>query len=117
MCKTRHNTRRQSIGRILLALYLFILSASFLHNHGIAGHVDYCQDCVSHVRHNAHIASAVPSLHDCVLCNFLSVTYTYAPILAFAVIVPVHRCRSIVTVQHIVRCACCAKMLRAPPSL
>lgn len=76
--------RRLWIGRLLLVVYLSILSASVLHVHEHEGEDFVCQDCISHVRHGGHITEGGFSHVDCLFCSFLSTSYLTAEVIALA---------------------------------
>lgn len=109
------DTRRLSIGRFLLVVYLLILSASVFHVHKHGGEDVVCQDCVSHVRHGGHITEGSISLGDCVLCSFLSTSYVAAEVITLAAMaIVLHRD----FVNQTVSVVCRAKstvLLRGPP--
>lgn len=75
------DTRRQVTARLLLTIYLMILSASVLHVHHHADHADdpvVCQDCLHHVQHSGHVGTNTVPSDTCLVCEFLSVTYLAA---------------------------------------
>lgn len=84
-----------------------------MHEHGDESFL--CQDCISHVQHDAHITKGSVSLGDCVLCSFSSASYLIAAVMALATMALVlHRD----FVEHTIRIVCCAKrtiLLRGPP--
>ena len=109
------DTRRLWVGRLLLMVYLSILSASVFHMHKHGGEDFVCQDCTSHVQHSGHITEGGVSLGDCVLCSFLSISYLAAEVLALATIALVlHRDFVEQTVRVICRTKCTI-LLRGPP--
>ena len=110
------DTRRQWIGRILLVVYLSILSASIFHVHEHGGVVFVCQDCISHVYHGGHITDGGVLHADCLLCSFLSTSYIVAEVIALATIAHV-LCRDFF--EQISYVVCLRKrtiLLRGPPA-
>ena len=64
---------------MLLAVYLPMLLLASIHVHDVEVAVveQECTDCVHHNCHGHLMASAF-SMHECVLCQFLSLTFTAA---------------------------------------
>lgn len=73
-------TKRQIAAWMLLAVFVPMLVLSSIHVHGYSNTlVDECNECVQHHCHG-HLGQQTASLHECVLCQFLSL-----PLLAVAV--------------------------------
>ena len=72
----RHRLKRQIAARLLIAVFLPVLVLSSLHRHEVqeAAH-SYCEACVQHVSHVEQMAVADFSIHDCILCQFISANY------------------------------------------
>lgn len=107
--------RRTLIGRFLLALYLTILAVGTFHVHEHVGEDFVCQDCINHVDHAGHISVGDVAMGDCLLCNFLSISYLVAEATALVTIVLVLHHDF---VEHTVCAVCPAKrkiLLRGPP--
>lgn len=72
-------TKRQIASKVLLAVLLPMLLLSSLHIHSVelsaAG--EECTNCVQH-QCGGHIAQQAHTLHDCVLCQFLSLPMVIA---------------------------------------
>ena len=81
--RTRHETRRRQASWLLLLVFvpMLVLSSLHIHAYQYAVHTE-CAECVNHHPHAGHVAAATPSLHDCVLCQFLTLTYLAATIVA-----------------------------------
>lgn len=108
------DTRRRWIGRLLIVVYLSILSASVFHVHRHGG--DFvCQDCINHTWHAGHITEGSISLGDCVLCSFLSTSCLVAAVVSLAAMVFVLR-RNFVEQTACVVCGTeHTILLRGPP--
>ena len=69
------DVRRRITACALLAIMLTMLACSSLHHHTPVAIEDICQECVNHVHHAGHFSSFHGSMHDCVLCLFLTLAY------------------------------------------
>ena len=77
-------TKRHIASWVLLAVFLPVLFISSLHIHESAeenGHV--CTECVKHQCHG-HLSQFVDSMHPCVLCQFLTLTFIAPALCAVA---------------------------------
>lgn len=112
------DSKRQWLSRILLAVYLMVLSVNVLHVHEHEARTDVaCQDCAHHIKHEGHINEAAPSSCVCLLCDFLSLTYLSAQMLAFSVVATVLAVYAIGRTSRVVGRAVGEPRLRAPPGL
>ncbi len=68
---------------MLLTVYLSILSFSVFHVHH-AGQwlADECEQCVHHIPHSGHLSASDGTSHVCLLCQFLSIFYVAATVVA-----------------------------------
>lgn len=68
---------------MLLAVYLPMLLLASLHVHDVEATAveQECTDCVHHNCHG-HLTASAFSMHECVLCQFLSLTFTAAKVTA-----------------------------------
>ena len=74
-------TKRHIAAWMLLTLFVPMLVFSSFHVHGYDNSlVDECSECVQHHCHG-HLGQQTVSLHECVLCQFLSL-----PMVAVAVV-------------------------------
>lgn len=70
---------------LLLSVFLLTTTLSTLHKHLPAADAAIeCVDCEQHVQHHGHLMASTASMHDCVLCQFLSLPFIPATILAIA---------------------------------
>ena len=89
---------------------------SGLHHHQmVVGTAIECFECEHHVHHPGHLTATTSDHHDCLLCQFLSLVYTPAALLAVGS--PVS---PICVVRPFSRCFVCSgtdlhKPSRAPP--
>ena len=103
---------------LLLAVYVPMLLLSSLHVHeGAISHNEVeCSDCVHHSCHG-HLTQTATWVHDCVLCEFLTLTMLTAAVMA--VTIYVHVCkknRARLSMGHIA--ACYGHIVaRGPPSV
>ncbi|MBQ9676909.1 MAG: hypothetical protein IJV44_02095 [Prevotella sp.] len=108
--------KRVWAARLLLSVFLPILVFSSLHIHQNAFGVEGdCYECANHLPHGGHISLQTASFHDCVLCQFVSLSYVAAVAIALAMTV---RAQSVVIINPSAQClstACRVKSLRAPP--
>ena len=108
--------KRHIASWMLLAVYVPMLVFSSLHIHESHASTDTeCAECVAHQCHG-HIAQTDVSPDDCVLCQFLSLTFTAAATAVVAFIFNVSR----ITVVPL-SCAVCGTrwgniVTRGPPA-
>ncbi len=94
----KEKARRRHIAIMLLTVYLSILSFSVFHVHH-AGQwmANECQQCVNHVPHSGHLSASDGMSHVCLLCQFLSLNYVAATIVAFVYYTNVHKTYHVVS--------------------
>ncbi len=109
--------KRQMAAWILLAVFLPMLILSALHIHQApSAEEDSCTACTKHHCHG-HLAPQTASFHQCVLCQFLSLTFVTA---AISVVVCFHPKSKINFAQYCqaTRLTYCGLIsLRAPPAV
>ena len=67
----------------LLSVFISMMLLSGLHRHQtVANPAADCAECAHHVHHSGHFTMAADSLHECLLCQFLSSPVIPATILA-----------------------------------
>ena len=103
---------------LLLLVYLPMTIAIPLHHLGDAGQDEpafYCQECTQHAHPDGHFLPQQNAMHECVLCQMQSITYTVPTLLTWTAAVE-HR-----PITHILLCLQCTqraldvKSCRAPP--
>ncbi len=78
--------KRTWAARLLLLVFLPILTFSSLHTHQYAVGVEGdCYECANHLPHGGHISLQTIHIHDCVLCQFVSLSFVAATTLVLAV--------------------------------
>lgn len=61
--------------RVLLAIFVSTIVLSALHRHESVSTVAAdCTECAHHV-HHYHLATATTGIHDCLLCQFITLNY------------------------------------------
>jgi hypothetical protein len=74
--------RRQIAAWVLLAVFLPMLILSSVHVHESDGlHADECHECVHHHCHG-HLGELTTTMHACVLCQFLTLSFITTGLLA-----------------------------------
>lgn len=110
--------KRHIASWLLLAVFLPMLVFSSLHvheEHSVATEIT-CADCVHHSCHG-HLTQTASWAHDCVLCQFLTLTMLTAALMA--VTVYIHVCKK----HHVqpsigYHTTCCGMIVtRGPPSV
>ena len=76
--------KRKIAARLLLAVFLPMLLLSSLHVHPSGLSADSCTECVDH-HCGGHLGQKAPSLHDCVLCQLLTLPMLSAAVAVVAV--------------------------------
>lgn len=75
--------KRHIASWVLLVVFVPMLLISSLHIHESVADSEYsCMECVHHVCHG-HLTQQSAHLHDCVLCQFLTLTFVAALIYLF----------------------------------
>ncbi len=83
-----HNrvTRRQNYARMLLIIFLMMMSLASLHRHEPLAGEGLCVQCANHQHHSGHLMEGQAGSHDCVLCQFLSLAYTVSQAVSIAAV-------------------------------
>ncbi|MCR4583362.1 MAG: hypothetical protein K5764_07390 [Prevotella sp.] len=111
------NTKRHIASWILLAVFVPMLILSSVHVHHYAELAeDSCMECVQHHCHG-HLGQDTTSIHSCVLCQFLSLTFVAAALTVVVYFNKVCRTRFVQQPCDLRLQACGSPSLRAPPSL
>lgn len=63
---------------LLLLVFLPILMFSSLHIHESVAYEGECYECANHLHHSGHISLQTASFHDCVLCQFVTLSFVVA---------------------------------------
>ena len=107
--------KRHIYAWILLAVFVPMLILSSLHvHHGSMTAEEECAECLHH-HCNGHITQGADTIHHCVLCQFLSITFCAAAIAA--VLFYCHTAKTTYARQQCNLCLACRGFisLRAPP--
>lgn len=110
-------TKRHIASWVLLAVYLPMLLLSSLHIHETSDvHEAECAECVHHQCHG-HLAQLSDGMHQCVSCQFLTLSYVATPTWTLFCLQPKHK----ITYALYRQAACLTPRgiikLRAPPSV
>lgn len=95
--KMRIQRKRIATAWLLLSIFVSMMMLTALHHHQPTANTADCVECDHHVQHHSHLTAATTSMHECLLCQFLSIPYISATVIAtmlFATIiriVPRHR--------------------------
>ena len=73
-------SKRRITARILLFVFVAMLSATALHVHQAndSANEDSCSLCLHHVRHDGHLSNKAQTIEHCVLCQLLATPYAMA---------------------------------------
>ena len=83
----REQRSRVIKARVLLAIFVSTIVLSALHRHESVSTVAVdCTECAHHV-HHYHLAIATTGIHDCLLCQFITLNYIAGT--AVALVVPI----------------------------
>ena len=109
--------RRQLSAIILLAVFLPMLVLSSVHIHESDEAIKTeCADCVHHSCHG-HLTAAATWAHDCVLCQFLTLTMLTAAVMVVTLYILVCKCNHAQPL-HAFRAVCCGTIVtRGPPTM
>ena len=102
----------------LLAVFLPMMVLSSLHTHEESeAWQTECNECVHHQPCAGHLTDGTFALHDCVLCQFLSLPYLTAAVLGAVLFIPFHR---LLQQEHLCRLTLGNRgvvALRGPPAV
>lgn len=82
--------KRTWAARLLLLVFLPILVFSSLHVHEYAVGQGDCYECTNHLHHSGHVSLQTASFHDCVLCQFVTLSYIIGVALVLVVAATIH---------------------------
>lgn len=75
--------KRKWAARLQLTVFISMVLLSAIHRHEFQPQdSDHCEECVQHVPHAGHFLTHVNHAVDCVLCQFLQISYVVATVLA-----------------------------------
>ena len=107
--------KRQICAWLLLAVFLPMLALSSVHVHRHAdASVTQCADCLTHSC-PGHLVVLDDPLGQCVLCQFLSLPYVAASVIAVIIYPDQHYKLPIVSSAAVLLRTCGVLSLRAPP--
>ena len=73
--------QRQLTARLLLTLFVSMLTFSTLHvHHDVMMSEKDCYHCSHHLPHSGHLTAAQANFHDCLLCQLTTLSYQAAVI-------------------------------------
>lgn len=109
------NKKRKIVSWMLLAVFVPMLVLSSVHVHGYSNSlVDKCNECVQHHCHG-HLGQQTASLHECVLCQFLSLPMLTVAVLTLIIFNKVSKIHFVQRQSIVHFDACGIPTLRAPP--
>ena len=112
----KQDTRRHIALWLLLAVFVPMLVLSSVHIHEIGETTETeCADCVHHSCHG-HMTAASMWTHDCVLCQFLTLTMLTATMMAVTVYINVCKKNHILSSCCYHTICCGIIVTRGPPS-
>lgn len=111
------DNRRHIASWLLLAVFvpMLILSSLHVHERSVAAPEKECVDCVHHSCHG-HLAQMASWTHDCVLCQFLSLTFVAFGVACLIIINKVVSLRRDAQRCNVNIAYCGIVGLRAPPA-
>ena len=108
--------KRQLYAWLLLSVFvpMTVLSVLHVHESGIDT-TAVCSACVNHQAHAGHLTTGIDDIHDCVLCQFLSLNFVAATAVLTATLTIFHRQRCVRRVALYVSTPHALHATRAPP--
>ena len=92
----RKEVKRQVYAWLLLSVFVPMIALSALHVHEVGcDDTTVCSACINHQAHAGHLTAGIDNIHDCVLCQFLSLSFVAATTV-LTVMLSINR-RSLVT--------------------
>ena len=86
--KLMHTTRqRRMAARFLLLVFATMLLLASVHHHETEASSALCEECVHHQPHGGHLQASPTGVDNCVLCQFLSLSYVASLAVGLVVIV------------------------------
>ena len=115
--KKMFGTKRHIASWLLLAVFVPMLLLSSVHIHETGEIIEAeCADCVHHSCHG-HMTAAATWAHDCVLCQFLTLTMLTAAMMVVTLYILVCKC-NLAQPLHNIRAVCCGTIdTRGPPTI
>lgn len=75
----KKDLKRQLFAWLLLLVFVPMTALSALHVHeGDCDDTTLCSACINHQAHAGHLTAGIHTIHDCLLCQFLSLTFVAA---------------------------------------
>ena len=84
--------KRARFARLLLLVYLPLLTVVTFHHHSEAGNenvVASCYDCIHHIHHDGHFVSQSDVVQECLLCQLCALSYVVPALVKVALFVAV----------------------------
>jgi len=82
---------------VMLSIFVSMMALAVLHRHeAVADPAACCTECAHHVNHS-HLTAGFSSIHDCLLCQFLTLNYIAA--VAVALVLPAPNINAIIRRQ------------------
>ena len=94
---------------------MLLLSSLHVHDQEAAASAD-CKECVDHHPHAGHIGMPGAAVHTCVLCQFLTLPFVAAAIVAAALYRDFCKAQPAASFRQSLRNSCGIVGLRAPPA-
>lgn len=109
--------KRQLYAWLLLSVFVPMTAFSALHVHeGDSDVTAICNACINHQAHAGHLTAGIDNIHDCVLCQFLSLSFVAATGTLTATFIVHHRSLFVECETLYVSVAHNLNGTRAPPS-
>ena len=100
---------------LLLAVFVPMLLLSSLHIHQQVTGEGECYECANHLHHSGHISLQTASFRDCVLCQFVTLTYVSAVAVVFVVAATLHAVQFFFPSVQCLSASHRSRVPRAPP--
>lgn len=113
----KNELKRQLYAWLLLSVFVPMTALSALHVHeGGRDVTAVCNACINHQAHAGHLTVGIDNLHDCLLCQFLSLSFVSATGVLTATLIVLRRSLFIECETLYVSAAHNLNGTRAPPS-
>lgn len=108
--------KRQLYAWLLLSVFVPMTALAALHVHNDGNDVTtVCSACINHQAHAGHLTAGIDNIHDCVLCQFLNLSFVAATVVVTTTLTIQRRMRFVERKAQYVSTINQLHATRAPP--
>jgi hypothetical protein len=112
----RVEIKRKLASWALLSVFVPMMMLAAFHVHQGSGVAESeCVECLHHIHHAGHLTTAAANIHNCVLCQFISLPFISATTVSVLLITSLLAVVKFYDKQSLICCTIDSKSTRAPP--